>query len=767
WGGNWHANSPKPSFAGSVGGSAVVKGPARRRLVESEHPHFHTLKAPQRSDNQFSSGGERIHRERERARAMFKASYRHEVRKEKYERSDVFDEGPGGPDDYLPGAGAPGWDGMQELNERFARYITRARILEQRNAVFRKQLETLQRMEEASGLEEAFAEQIGLNRQRVRELLSDRAKLERELKDAERTLDEFTNRYRNECEYQQEQRGTLEHLNKEADDTLLRNLEFQIQSQFLQDDINSTKDRNKKNLAEIQTYVNVLHQINQSIPRLPNVSVGIAEEQEKLLAQRKVPTLQGQLEEYKSALCQLQSQKHRLQTETGSIEQAIKSTQDSYDDEIQLYNEQIEALRKDIDEAERALERCTSECRQLAMYQTSLESELERHKRIIENEDNRLNSAIIGTPITLFTTSYRCTHTPTVTSRGKDITQAIQDITSIKPRQKILAKKAMKKKEISPKDMVDSGLEEKAGPEHPEGEGHGAGAGEEVEGEVRREEQVLHYQEMAPDDVPDGSQLSKAFDTLCNIVRDRMRRYKKPEPIADFYTKGRYVLVSGEGSYLDPCFCTSTPSAGHVFVTIRDGAFPPYDGDYKPTPPPPVPPTPPPGPSPPPVPQVPPAPPKNGDGGGDSGKGEGRGEGDKAKGREGGGKGGKGSPKGGNGGDPQPKARDPNPNPNPARGPDRPCSPTPGPSQPSGGQGSKDKGNKDTGGSRRQGPTPMPSPRTSLPADSMSYEKVEVVESIEKISDDNTVRGYEETAMIVETMIEKTSKKKQGDRPSS
>ena len=33
---------------------------------------------------------------------------------------------------------------------------------------------------------------------------------------------------------------------QEADSALLRNLEYQIQSQFLQDDINSTRDRHKK-----------------------------------------------------------------------------------------------------------------------------------------------------------------------------------------------------------------------------------------------------------------------------------------------------------------------------------------------------------------------------------------------------------------------------------------------------------------------------------------------------------------------------------------
>lgn len=123
---------------------------------------------------------------------MFKTRYLHEVRKEKYERSDVFDEEPEDSESSAGISAIHGWENLQELNSRFARYINRARVLEQRNAVFRKQLETLQRMEEASGLEEAFTEQIDLNRQRIRELLTDRTKLERELRDACRMLDEFT-----------------------------------------------------------------------------------------------------------------------------------------------------------------------------------------------------------------------------------------------------------------------------------------------------------------------------------------------------------------------------------------------------------------------------------------------------------------------------------------------------------------------------------------------------------------------------------------------
>ncbi|CAL1577502.1 unnamed protein product [Knipowitschia caucasica] len=648
---------------------------------------------------------------------MFKSSYLREVRKEKYERSDVFEEEP--EDSSAAMSAIQGWENLQELNSRFARYINRARVLEQRNAVFRKQLETLQRMDDGGGLEEAFNEQIEFNRERLQELSAEHHKLERDLKEASRMLDEYTTKYREECEYQEQLRGTLERLNKEADNILLHNLESQIQCQFLQDDIRSTKERHKKDLAEIQTYVNILQQINQTLPLVPNVSLGISEEQERLLAQRKVPGLQSQLEECKSALCQLQGQKSKLHAENKMLEQSIKSTQESYEDEIQTYNQQIESLRKEIEEAEKSLEKFTNECRHLALYQSSLENELERYKRIIESEDNRLNSAIIGTPINLITTNYRYAHTPSYLSRGRDITQDFQDITNIKPRQKNLAKKGVKRSELSTRDVIDSAKDDKTS-----GEGHIKETKvASTEGPQGKKGKAPKSADVSPQDVPDGAQISKAFDTLCNIVRDRMRRYKKPEPIADFYTKGRYVLVTGDGSYPDPCFYTTTPSAGHIYVTIRDGYMSPYDryGGDSPTPYPPQP-MPQPRPLSPtiPTPKDDPRGPKGKDGGGG-----------KARHKS---------------GDPRPKDA--------------------GPISPPTGRREPIPGAENQPGKKSGFPGVLPripsssSSSSSFSPDTMSYEKTEVRETVEKMSNDRKIKGYEETSTVVETLIEKSSKKK-------
>ena len=306
----------------------------------------------------------------------------------------------------------------------------------------------------------------------------------------------------------------------------------------------------------------------------------------------------------------------------------------------------------------------------------------------------------------------------------------------------------MKKRELNPKDVIDSGQDDRNGGapgEAPEDETKGFSSEEVQEERVKRQEYRPVLTGASPQDVPDGAQISKAFDTLCNIVRDRLRKYKKPEPIADFYTKGRYVLVTGDGSYSDPCFYTSTPSAGHIYVTIRDGMVTPYE-PYGPTIP--TPPLPPPQPTPDPRP-IGPTPPVN-PGGKDDDKG--------GKGKD---NGGKGKHKGG---EPHPNPKDPSPAPPP---------PGPGSKDPTPAADHFKKSRDDNGPS---GPTPKPAPRgastsssssssTSTSSgtytpDALSYEKVEVVESVEKFSNGRKIKGYEETSMVVETMIEKSSKKK-------
>lgn len=314
-----------------------------------------------------------------------------------------------------------------------------------------------------------------------------------------------------------------------------------------------------------------------------------------------------------------------------------------------------------------------------------------------------------------------------------DITQAMQEIASVKPRQKALTKKIFRKKEIMSKDITDGLSPEKTYErtlevfdlDQDQMEFRHEGS---VTCEPGQEGLKLVEKEIVPEDVPDGAQISKAFDKLCNIVREKIRVYKRPEAKSDSHPKGRYVLVTGEGGYEEPCFLSSSvPAGGGITVSTSNGKVT-ISGDVEP------------------IPELPePTEPSE--------------KRDVCERRE--------------EFEPQDKLKEEEKEDmfewdkrrgkieQVAKYPDisePETTPSPGPVSPT------EPGVLRETEYDREDKQDLLFREAGLPG-SMSYEKVEVVESIEKFSDDR-IQTYEETAMIVETMIEKTSKKKPGDKGS-
>ncbi|XP_038662989.1 filensin isoform X1 [Scyliorhinus canicula] len=677
---------------------------------------------------------------------MFTTSYLREAGKANEWESDPFTQWSGA------GFPEPSLGSLQEFNRRFNKYVDRARAVERSSAALEKQLESLQQIEELSGLEGVFTEQIDHNQQRIWQLLNDLSRLEKELKDAQRALDGYRTKYRTEWENHEELQDTFENLNKNANEALLKNLELQIRTQFLQEDINSTKERNRKNLAEIQDYMNVLRDVQQSTIGKPSTTVD-HEEEEKQFAVERGSSMSSELDDDKDGSYQLQSQKQNEQTR--------QAVQESYLDQMQPYREQIEDLRKKMGEAEKNLEKYANECRQVVMYQQSLEDELESYKRFIANEDYRSQSTLTDTQTTPLTASHRYEYTQ-VMPESQDITLATQFGPHFTSSQKGHSRKVAKRKDTASSDGPgDNGADEECAKnpsemcedqkvsvdEDEEEDEEGEFYSDEAEGDTR------------PDDVPDGAQISRIYHALCNIVRDKMRRHKRPElPAVVFYTKGHYVQVTGESSYMDPFFCTSVPAKSQVIVTFDDQHFP-VDSDSLPQP-------------------DQPTPLKyNGNDNGGKGfdstkdKGKDKSEGEKQDDR-----------KSGANGEPKrptlsPSISPPTPSmPEPSQVSDYKPTPFSGPSMPQPhpnapdkwackGASSGDKQKQDEDRTRIITPT-QPLPSDNKPPEEPNYryyEKIEMTEAVETFTD-NKLQGYSETSTIVETTVEKTNQEKRTKR---
>lgn len=120
---------------------------------------------------------------------MYRRSYVFQTRKERYERAE--EEAQGSPASDPAAAAGPNLAALQGLGERVAAHVQRARALEQRHGVLRRQLDAFQRLGELAGSEDALLRQVEGNRQRSRDLAAERARLERRGAEAQRALDEY------------------------------------------------------------------------------------------------------------------------------------------------------------------------------------------------------------------------------------------------------------------------------------------------------------------------------------------------------------------------------------------------------------------------------------------------------------------------------------------------------------------------------------------------------------------------------------------------
>lgn len=305
----------------------------------------------------------------------------------------------------------------------------------------------------------------------------------------------------------------------------------------------------------------------------------------------------------------------------------------------------------------------------------------------------------------------------------------MQDIRTATPRHKGPPKTIPRKKEFIAKDRGDENLEDTPLKDLEDTKL--------VQVVVKEEEESSPPTPgEGPEDMPDGGQISKSFGKLCKMVKERVRSSEEPEPPVDLYPKGRYVLVSRDASYVDPGFCSvSIPARGRVVVSTEDGSLH-RDHAMEPSP-------------------EQPRPPWENEWGCLQGREDGHppshytaGKEDKKDTEE---------------------LKDPGEKQDGQEedeGPRRPCLViTPGPQGPSALWPQRPGASQ--GASERQGDR-SGSLQERSPPGTLAFERVEVMESMEKFSTES-IQTYEETAVIVETLIggkTKANKKKMGDKGS-
>ncbi|XP_032804419.1 filensin [Petromyzon marinus] len=471
-------------------------------------------------------------------------------------------------------------DEVRELSAHLGGFIGRARALEQRSLVLRQQLEKARRLAQLSGPEDVYSECLGLTEQRLDDLKAEERRLRRELEAARGEETDYKSRWKSESDNLQRLREDLGRLSHDAHEALSAHLALQIETQALMEDVAFTRDAHKQHLSELRESVELVGQMMSSIEGLSPDVWGTTEAGQ---LQHEMGTdcqggaggtgevhQQQQVAELRVQVDSLSSRQRALQDECQQLERNLREAEGASEAELSRATAKLQAHRVELAQALGALRSNRAENERLWASTRDLETELTRYRRAIENEDSRLHSVIIGAvPATVHTLERRCV--PELVSRelGRGA-QSDSDSVIVRARGRKLAEST------SPMEDPCSG-HTAPGEDVFETEGRGKDRSgktgmEAWTGRKRNEEEG--EDDEAGGDVPDGLRFSRAYSKVKDFIREKIGSRDAEDCVSEtssseediaVYTMPSSVCVTGHGSWPQPS-CYYEPSLGHVTV---------------------------------------------------------------------------------------------------------------------------------------------------------------------------------------------------------
>ncbi|XP_040497889.1 keratin, type II cytoskeletal 6A-like [Ursus maritimus] len=147
---------------------------------------------------------------------------------------------------------------IKTLNNKFASFIDKVRFLEQQNKVLDTKWTLLQEQGTKTvrqNLEPLFEQYINNLRRQLDSILSERGRLDSELRSMQDTVEDFKNKYEDEINKRTAAENEFVTLKKDVDAAYMNKVELQAKVDTLTDEINFTRALYDAELAQMQTHI--------------------------------------------------------------------------------------------------------------------------------------------------------------------------------------------------------------------------------------------------------------------------------------------------------------------------------------------------------------------------------------------------------------------------------------------------------------------------------------------------------------------------------